>query len=198
MLEYIKGDLVGIKEDYIVLDHNDMGYKIFTTSSSIVEFEKIHEKIIIYTQLIVREDDISIFGFSNQDELKIFRLLITVNGIGPKVALGILSSINYKSLVGVIISEDMNTLIKAQGVGKKTAQRIILELKDKVDHNIATFEPNLLQIQTNESCDTNEALDALMILGYTKAEASKAIEAVKDSSKSVEMMIKKALKILGK
>ncbi|WP_129597560.1 Holliday junction branch migration protein RuvA [Anaerophilus nitritogenes] len=198
MLEYIKGDLIEIKEEYIIVDHNDIGYKIYTTSSSIVNFKEIHKKIIVYTQLIVREDDMSIFGFSTKDELKIFRLLTTVNGIGPKVALGILSSIPYKSLVGVIISEDLNTLIKAQGVGKKTGQRIILELKDKVDHDMAIFESNLLQVQMNKSDDTQEALDALIILGYTKAEANKAIDVVKDSSKSVEMMIKNALKILSR
>lgn len=198
MFEYIRGDLEFIGDDYIVVDNQHIGYKIYTSNTSIVDFKTKIEQIIVYTQLIVRDDDISIFGFSTREELKMFRLLVTVNGIGSKVALGILSSIPMGQLVGIIISEDIHSLTKAQGVGKKTAQRIILELKDKVDSKIAIMKETLIPQINPISDDTEEAISALVALGYGNGEAKKAVQYVKDTCGSIEEIIKKALKFLSK
>ncbi|QZY57059.1 Holliday junction branch migration protein RuvA [Crassaminicella profunda] len=198
MYEYIKGRLEFIGEDYVVIDNRDIGYKIYTSGESIAHLKTELEKVIVYTQLIVRDDDMSIFGFATKEELKMFQLLTTVTGIGPKVGLGILSSIPMNQLIGIIISEDIQGLTKAQGVGKKTAQRIILELKEKVDHKLAMFEPTLIPKVETVDGDKEEAVSALVALGYTKVEANKAVDYVKDSCKNVEEMIKKALKFLSK
>ncbi|QEK12061.1 Holliday junction branch migration protein RuvA [Crassaminicella thermophila] len=197
MFEYIKGSLEFIGKDYIVVDNQNIGYKIHTSNASIADFKTNSEKVTVYTQLIVREDDMSIFGFSTREELKMFQLLTTVTGIGSKVALAILSSIPIGRLTGIIVSEDVNSLTKAQGVGKKTAQRIILELKDKVDSKMAIIEPSLISTQLLDN-DTEEAISALMALGYTKGEAKTTINKVKDSCNSIEEIIKKALVFLSK
>ncbi|TCO79855.1 Holliday junction branch migration protein RuvA [Marinisporobacter balticus] len=198
MFEYIKGNLEFIGEEYIVVDNYDIGYKIYTSNESIADLKTKLGAVIVYTQIIVRDDDMSIFGFSTREELKMFRLLTTVNGIGSKVALGILSSIPMGNLVGIIVAEDTHSLTKAQGVGKKTAQRIILELKDKVDLKIAVMEPSLISQIHNENDDAEEAISALVALGYTKGEAKKAVDYVKDACGNIEDVIKKALKFLSK
>ncbi|MCT4621451.1 MAG: Holliday junction branch migration protein RuvA [Marinisporobacter sp.] len=199
MYEYIKGTLAFIGEEYVVIDNRDIGYKIYTSGSSIAYLKAELEKVIVYTQLIVRDDDMSIFGFATKQELKMFQLLTTVTGIGPKVALGILSSIPMSELIGIIVSEDIQGLTKAQGVGKKTAQRIILELKEKVDHKLAIFEPTLIpKVETVVNDNKEEAVSALVALGYTKAEAKRAVDYVKDSCKNIEEIIKKGLKFLSK
>lgn len=198
MFEYIRGKLEFIGDDYIVIDNHNIGYKIYTSNTSIVDLKTKIEQVIVYTQLIVRDDDMSIFGFSTREELKMFRLLVTVNGIGSKVALGILSSIAMGQLVGIIISEDIHSLTKAQGVGKKTAQRIILELKDKVDSKIAIMQDTLIPQIKPISDDTEEAISALVTLGYGNVEAKKAVEYVKDTCENIEEIIKKALKFLSK
>ncbi|MCT4605388.1 MAG: Holliday junction branch migration protein RuvA [Marinisporobacter sp.] len=198
MYEYIKGTLAFIGEEYVVIDNRDIGYKIYTSGSSIAHLKTELEKVIVYTQLIVRDDDMSIFGFATKEELKMFQLLTTVTGIGPKVALGILSSIPMSELIGIIVSEDIKGLTKAQGVGKKTAQRIILELKEKVDQKLATFKPTLIPKVEAVDDNTEEAVSALIALGYTKVEAKRAVDYVKDSCKNIEEIIKKGLKFLSK
>ncbi|QXM05925.1 Holliday junction branch migration protein RuvA [Crassaminicella indica] len=197
MYEYIKGILEFVGDDYVVINNGDIGYKIYTSNASIVNFKNALEKVTVYTRLVVRDDDMSIFGFATREELKMFQLLTTVTGIGPKLALGILSSISIGNLVGIIISEDINSLTKAQGVGKKTAKRIILELKDKVDHKLAMLEPTLIpKVQILED-DHEEAVSALIALGYSRGEAKEAVGKVKNSCKGIEEIIKNALKFLS-
>ena len=198
MYEYIKGSLVYIGLGYIVIENNDIGYKIYTSDASVAQLKGKDEKVMLYTQLIHREDDMSIFGFFTKEELKMFQLLMTVSGVGAKVALGILSSIAFGELIGAIISNDIKTLMKAQGVGKKTAQRIALELKDKVDEKLAIIQPtfdNLIKPLENEM---DEAISALMSLGYKKSEAEQAVNKVADSNSTLEDVIKKSLKLLSK
>jgi len=194
LLYYIKGMIIHSGEDYLVLDNSEIGYKIFTSLTSIASVNVI-EKVTMYTVLIHREDDMSIYGFTTQDELKIFQLLTTVSGVGPKLALGILSSIPYNQLVGMIGSEDITGLLKAHGVGKKTAQRIVLELKDKVDHTI--FLKNAGSgIQVRQDNKVEEAINALISLGYIRSEAERIVIMVNDDSLNIEELIKKALKCL--
>lgn len=198
MFQYIKGTLDTIGEDYIVIENGDIGYKIFTSNQTMMDIRGKHDKVILYTQMILREDELSIYGFSKREELKMFQLLTTVTGIGAKVALGILSSFPLGKLAVMIIAEDVAGLTKAQGVGKKTAQRIVLELKDKIDQSIVFLEPAFAPTASATDDPDDEAVSALMGLGYNRAEALSAIHAVKAGSMNIEDMIKRALKVLAK
>lgn len=200
LIDFIKGNVDYIEEGYIVIENNEIGYKIMTSSLSISQLTAKDEKVTVYTQMIVREDDISLCGFATRNELQVFQLLTTVNGVGTKVALGILSAIPYIELAKIIINGDTIALTKAPGVGKKTAQRIILELKDKIQKKIELGSSNKLSIDiANVSLNNgnDEALDALITLGYTRNEAKSALEKI-DASLSVEEIIKQALKLLMK
>lgn len=198
VFQYIRGMINSFGEDYIVVDNNDIGYKIYTSLGTITTVKGRQDKVTVYTQQVVREDDISIYGFYSREELKMFQLLTTVTGVGAKVALGILSSISIGNLAGMIISEDITGLTKAQGVGKKTAQRIILELKDKIDHKLAVIEPTLIPTKLVLGDGNDEVINALMALGYTKSEAVSAVQEVEYGSSGVEDMIRRALKVLAK
>lgn len=196
MYEYIKGLYKGMNKNYIVIENNGIGYKIFTSGSTIADMPKIDEEVILYTQMIVREDFIGIYGFLTQEELSLFNLLLTINGVGAKASLSLLSISSALNLKYAILTEDEKTLLKAPGIGKKTAQRIILELKDKIKTdkdiiNEAALDKNELSLQSA----VNEATCALISLGYSEKEANEAIKKV-DKSEPVENMIKKCLKYL--
>lgn len=197
MFSYIKGQLVEYGEDHIVIDNNDIGYKIYTSNSSMTSLVKNDEKVILYTSLIHREDDMCIYGFSSKKELKLFQMLITVSGVGAKLALGILSSIPFEKLISMIITEDAHGLVKAQGVGKKTAQRLILELKEKVGKSLEVSVENQV-IEPSVTNHINEAVAALSSLGYGRAEAENAVKEIAQEGLSVEATIRKALKFLAK
>ena len=153
---------------------------------------KLGEFCKIYTKLIVREDDMSLCGFASKEELNMFELLTSVSKIGPKVGLGILSFATPKQIGAYIVSEDVAKMSKAPGVGKKTAERIILELKDKVDKTNIEFEPTLLS-QAPVAVSKDEAVDALVALGYTSAEAKEAVDKCKKDGLNTEDIIKKSL-----
>lgn len=196
MYEYIKGFYKGMNKNYIVIENNGIGYKIFTSGSTIADMPKTDEEVILYTQMIVREDFIGIYGFLTQEELSLFNLLLTINGVGAKASLSLLSISSALNLKYAILTEDEKTLLKAPGIGKKTAQRIILELKDKIKSdkdivNEAALDKNELSSQSA----VNEAVCALISLGYSEKEANEAIKKV-DKGESVENMIKKCLKYL--
>lgn len=195
MFEFLIGDIVSINDDYIVLQNNGIGYKVFTSSNSIMNIEVGKRDQMIFTQLHVREDGLFLFGFVTEEEREMFRLLLLVSKIGPKVGIGILSSLTPVQIKIAIINKDIESLCKAPGVGKKTAERIILELKDKIDTNIA-IEDNSGQISSNN--DYNEAIQALMTLGYTKYEIEKVIRKLDISNMSIEDIIKVGLTKLSK
>ena len=146
----------------------------------------------IYTKLIVREDDMSLCGFATKEEMKMFELLTSVSKIGPKVGLSILSFASPGQLGAYILSEDVSKLSKAPGVGKKTAERIVLELKDKVDKNNVEFEPTLLSSEPI-AVSKDEAVDALVALGYSSSEAKEAVDNCKKDGLNTEDIIKKSL-----
>ena len=179
------------------LDNHDIGYKIHTSNNSIGSIKDHKEKTTFYTILIHREDDMCLYGFSSKKELKLFQLLTTVSGVGAKLALGILSSIPFENVISMIISEDINSLIKAQGVGKKTAQRLVLELKEKVSKNLGVNVENLI-LAPSFSTHMDELIAALTSLGYGKAEAERAALEINEEGLSIEVAIRKALKILAK
>ena len=194
MYSYIKGTVEEISLDHIVIDNNGIGYKINASSNTIMKVQLGHE-CKIYTKLIVKEDDMSLCGFYDKEELKMFELLTSISKIGPKVGLGILSFASPKQIGAYILSEDIAKLSKAPGVGKKTAERIILELKDKVDRNNVEFEETLLTTKPSV-VSQDEALDALVALGYSLQESKEAVQSCKKDGLNTEDIIKKSLSYL--
>ncbi|WP_432401264.1 Holliday junction branch migration protein RuvA [Wukongibacter sp. M2B1] len=198
MIDFIKGKIEHIGEDYLVIENNSIGYKVFTSAYTTSDLNGKSENAIVYTQMIVREDDIRLCGFSSRAELKVFDLLRTVKGVGTKVALGILSSIPYVQLVNILMSGDANSLTKAPGIGKKTAQRIILELKDKVNKTDEFKAIDSISFDDTPAfigSVNDEAVEALVSLGYSKAEAQNVLRSI-DENLSIEEKIKQALKLL--
>ncbi|MDF2951009.1 MAG: ruvA [Anaerocolumna sp.] len=187
MITYIKGELTDVNEDGVVLETNGIGYEIRMPLSSLDLLPRIGTSLKIYTYLHVREDVIGLFGFLTKDDLSIFKLLITVNGIGPKGALGILSAISPDDLRFAVLSEDVKTIAKAPGIGSKTASKLIIELKDKLKLEDA-FEQKLsngteYQKETKVSTSKitqirNEAIQALVVLGYSNTDASKVVRKI--------------------
>lgn len=195
MYEYIKGIFKSIEKEYIVIECGNIGYKIFTSGSTISNMPAIDQQIKIYTHQIVREDFIGLYGFLTKDEISMFNLLISINGVGPKAALSLMSIANVSTLKYAIITDDDKLITKAPGIGKKTAQRIILELKDKITVGGAMPKGNTISDIDIDNEKLSEAVGALIALGYSDKEAEKAIEKA-NRSNSVEDIIKECLKIL--
>lgn len=198
MYEYIKGTFEGINKDYIIIENNEIGYKVFTSGNTMASMVSKGEKVKVFVHQIVREDFIGLYGFITKEELQMFNLLLTINGVGAKAALSLLSILTVDKLKISIASSDEKILIKAPGVGKKMAQRIILELKDKVDIKDIALEDlgdeTLENVVLNESKE-RDVIEALMALGYTEKEGQKAIKKV-SIELNVEDMIKECLKEL--
>lgn len=196
MYEYIKGKYIGINKDYIIVENNGIGYKIFTSGATMSSMPKCGEEVMLYIEQIVREDFLGLYGFDSKEELEMFKLLLTVSGVGPKAALSLLSISRVNNLKYAIMTGDEKHICRGIGIGKKTAARIILELKDKL-------KPDEL-LNGNEESDggnnenimsVSEALSALLALGYSEKEADVALKKI-DKNDSVENIIKNALKAL--
>jgi len=194
MYEYITGIYTGMNKDYIVVDNSGIGYKIFTSGSTISQLPQIDEEVRIFIQQIVREDFIGLYGFLTKEELCMFNMLLTINGVGAKAALSLLSICSVLNLKYAIASKDEKTIMRAPGIGKKMAQRIILELQDKVDAKGAGALKGQVEAEA-EAASSKEAKDALLALGYTEKEAAKALNEV-DGHDTVENIIKNCLKYL--
>ena len=203
MLAYIKGILEIKTKGYIVVEAGGLGYKIFMPESTIANTGNIGDKVQIYTFMRVREDDVSLYGFLTNEELRMFELLLSVSGIGAKGALGILSNITPSQFALAVISNDVAILKKVPGIGPKTAQRAILELKDKLkkDQEIAVAEgeeSSNIEKVIKEDEKVAEAISALQVLGYSKREIVEALQNVELTSLSVEDIIRKGLANLSK
>ncbi|MCT4544059.1 MAG: Holliday junction branch migration protein RuvA [Vallitalea sp.] len=202
MISYIKGTLEFIDNDYIIVDVSGIGYEIRISTSTIESLPNIGDVVKMYTYLYVREDAMLLYGFITRDDLDVFKKLITVNGIGPKGALGVLSTITPDELRFAIIADDVKTISKAPGIGKKTAQKLILELKDKLtikDYEDSISSELMDRTQVSQLSDSkNDAISALVALGYSSTEAVKAVRLVdiKDTT-TVEDIIKGALSKIG-
>ena len=197
MYEYIKGIFVGINKDYIVVDNNGMGYKIYTSGSTMAKMPKTNESVLLYIKQIVREDFIGLYGFLTKDEIEMFSLVISINGVGAKAALSLLSICSVSNLKYAIVSGDEKTIVRAPGIGKKIAQRIILELREKI-HIEQSEVHNLSQLSGSDLVEDRrliEVLGALISLGYSEKEAEKALKAI-NKEQSLENMIKDCLKYL--
>lgn len=209
MLAYIKGTLEMKMTGYIVIDVGGLGYKVFMSDSGIEKLGNIGDTVKVHTYYKVREDDISIFGFNTLEELKMFELLISVSGVGAKTALGMLAVCEPTEFALAVITEDVKTLTQMPGIGAKSAQRIILELKDKIKkeqqiqeltkatEGISGVKTKLEEkIENEEKID--EAIAALQVLGYNKREIEKAFDKLVKENMTTEELIRKGLSILGK
>ena len=200
MIAYIKGILEVKTSGYIIIDIAGIGYKVFMSESAIQKLGELGETIKIHTYLRVREDDMSLYGFNTNDELRMFELLLSVSGIGAKVAINILSNITPSNFIIAIIRNDIAKIKKLPGVGPKTAQRLVLELKDKLKNETVEQPEIKEEIEIIEQSNENvkEAISALQVLGYTKAEIDKSLENVDKQELSVEDLIRIGLKNLAK
>lgn len=199
MYEYIRGQFKGIIKDYVVIETNNIGYKIFTSGNTMANMPKVDEEALLYLEQIVREDFIGLYGFKEREELEMFKLLLSINGVGAKAALSLLSISTVNNLKYAIMMGDEKHITRAPGIGKKTAQRIILELKDKLKLEDINLEGDSLdegiKEDLNNSLNIEETLSALMALGYTEKEAEKVLDRI-DKTLSIENMIKESLKLL--
>lgn len=196
MIAYLKGKLVIKSVDYIVIDVQGIGYKVYMSKTAIDKFEE-EKEIKVYTYLKVREDDISLFGFNTLEELHMFELLISVGGIGAKSAIAILSNITPSKFALAVITSDVNTLKKLQGIGPKTAQRIILELKDKIKTEEAIEnQENTIKQEEQIQEDMEELIQALQVLGYRRYEINNILPKIK--GETLEDRIKEALQYLAR
>ena len=197
MFAYIKGSLEEKTSNYVVIDVNGIGYKIFMSLGSINNIGELGNIVKVHTHYYVREDNISLYGFLSNEELKMFELLLSVSGIGAKSAISMLSNITPSDFALAIITNNVAALTKIPGIGAKSAQRIILELKDKLkdEDTVSKAEVSNKQI---ESENMKDALDALQILGYNKKEIEKVLEKLELEDLSTENIIKNALKYLSR
>lgn len=198
MLAFVKGKLDTVTGDYIIVENQGNGYEILVPGSVIQAMPQVGNEVKIYTYLYVREDVLQLYGFLTKDQLDMFKLLITVNGIGPKGALGILTVMDVDALRLAILSDDAKSIAKSPGIGAKTAGKLILELKDKchlediLDSGGGRTSP---LAETADSGARNDAIQALVALGYSASEAAGAVRKVKVSEDmSVEDILKQSLK----
>ena len=202
MIAYLKGTLEEIGNDYIVVDVNNIGYLVKVSLRVIEGLPGVGSQIKIHTYTYVREDVLALYGFLSKDDLQMFLLLLGVNGVGPKGALGILSVFSAQELRLAIISQDSKTISKAPGIGAKTAQRMLIDLKDKVSVE-ETFEKmgeqsvNVISMQSTNNGARGDAIEALTALGYSASESMKAVNAVEiTEGMSSDAILKIALKHL--
>lgn len=198
MYAYIKGSLEDKANNYVVIEAMGIGYKIFMGETAIDGIGNIGDNVKVYTHYHVREDDISLYGFKTNEELRMFELLISVSGVGAKSALTILSNIEPSSFALAVITNDESKLVKVPGVGKKTAARIVLELKDKLKNIESDYNNNNAVKETivNDQ-KIDEAISALQVLGYNKREIEKVFEKLELNELSLEEIIKQGLQYLS-
>ena len=204
MISFIKGKLVHIYENVIIVENNGIGYEIFVPVSVIGNMPLVGSEVMIYTYMHVREDALQLFGFLDRDTLEIFKLLITVSGIGPKGAIGVLGTLSADDIRNAVMAEDAKTIAKAPGIGAKTASKVVIELKDKlkmrdVAENISSEIDGQQSIFDDGGSKqaVSDAIEALVSLGYSATEATKAVrKADAGDDVTVEELLKLSLKYL--
>lgn len=203
MYAYLKGTLEEIAEDAVVVEVGNIGYNVRVSATTTQGLPGIGSEVKIYTYTLVREDAFTLYGFLTKDDLEIFKKLITVNGIGPKGGLAILSVMNADALRFAIMAGDAKSIAKAPGVGNKTAERVILDLRDKIsleDTLLGLGEPVVTANAAGGGADNvmkREAIEALVALGYSASDATNAVKRVEvDENSTVEVILKAALKFM--
>jgi Holliday junction DNA helicase RuvA len=196
VISYLRGQLLGVDEDRVVLEVQGIGYEVAVPSTVLQKLPSKGQELELYTHLHVREDALQLYGFSTPQERAMFRVLITARGIGPKVALTILDKFPGDSLAAVLERGEVDPLLKVPGVGKKTAQRLILELKGKLPESFFKDEEKTVEAQVD-----NEVVQALLVLGYSRQESLEALRKIQPRSaeeSSTEAVLRLALRELGK
>lgn len=200
MIGFVRGILAEKGNGSVMIDVNGIGYEIFVPANSGAYMAEEGQEVMLYTAMQVREDDVSLYGFSRKGELDAFKKLITVSGVGAKAGISILSAFTLEQLQEAVVFEDAKSLTKANGIGKKTAERIVLELKDKFAVEDQQDGMQAVQGMTADEAGAAggraEAIAALIALGYTRGEASSALAQVKGTDLTAEDYIKKALRNL--
>jgi len=195
MISFLKGNIVKIEEESILIENNAIGYRVYTSQVTITDFTAIdqNEAVLIYTEMVVREDDISLFGFSTEKELMLFNFLRTVSRVGAKSAIKMLSTMHFIDLINIIKNNDFKSLTKAKGVGTKTAKRIIIDLSEKMEKAFPKLQNSKNKIRDERTQINEDALEALIGLGYSKKESESALSSFDNSSMTIEEIIKTAL-----
>ena len=200
MIGCLIGEVFALEAPTVLLNVNGVGYEVDTPLSTFCQLQK-GQKVTLWTHLTVREDAQLLYGFLDAQEKTIFRTLLKVNGVGPKMALGILSTLSIDLLIHTVENEDINTLIKVPGVGRKTAERLMIELRDRfktLASGSTAVNSTTTQIQFNSNSQVAEAEAALQSLGYKPAEAQKLINAVKADFTEASDIIRAALKSMNR
>lgn len=200
MISYVRGEIVAFEEEKVIIDVGGIGYGIYMPAVSMGKLPMVGNEVKLHTYFSVKEDSMQLYGFLTKDELNVFKLIIGVNGIGPKGGLGILSKLTPNDLRFAVMAKDVKAISAAPGIGKKTAEKLILELKDKLSIEDALNNPQEQVINTHAQMDKSaqmDAVQALVALGYGNTEALKAVKKVEiDESTTVEEILKGALKYL--
>jgi len=197
MYSYIVGVITHKEDGKVILENNGIGYEINVSNQTLCSFSYENEPIKLFTYLVVREDEMSLYGFASIDEKNLFLKLITVSGIGPKMAIGILSEISISGLMSAIASEDVRTISKIKGIGKKTAERLVLELKDKINPLEAISVGGDVSFQVDDNI-FDDAITTLVNLGINKNDAYNLVKKVAKQEDTLEDIITKALRGMGK
>ena len=200
MISYIKGEVVKKGIDYLIIENNGIGYYINTSFNTLKNLSE-GDVSSVFTYMHIREDILALYGFSKADELEMFKKLISVNGVGPKAGLAVLSTYDINNVKAAILKDDVNAISKVPGIGKKTASKIILDLKDKVGSIEELDGIHLSDIEVitdNANNDVEDIAKVLMTLGFSQAEAKKALEGIDISGKTENQIIKEALKNLNR
>ncbi len=199
MFHHFFGELTHLDAQSAVIDCNGVGYLLSVSTQTASKISaQINQKVLLYSYLQVREDAMELYGFAEKEELRAFKLLITVSGVGPKAALSVLSTLSVEQFARAVATSDSKSLSKAPGVGGKTAARIVLELKDKIAKemgDVPALEEAIPSVVQNTN--TNEALNALMVLGFSRPQATQVLSEV-DPTLPLEAMISQALKRLNR
>ena len=194
MIGQLKGQIISKNPPEVLLEVGGIGYELLCPMSTFYQLDNSTEDILLYTHLSIKEDSHTLFGFISKDEKNMFRELIRVNGVGPKVALAILSHLSVSSLVDCIINEDADLLAKTPGIGKKTALKLIVELQDRLDKvELLNTSTSTMHHETSSNPNAKQALAALQSLGFKLKEANKMISAIDDQNLSTEQLIRLAL-----
>ena len=196
MIAHLKGTLEHVYDKSVVVDVSGVGYLVYVSPATLGRLPAVGNGVKIYTYLQISENNQSLHGFLTQEEVRLFTLLISVSGIGPKVATGILGTLSPSQIMMAIVADDAVALSKAPGVGKKTAQRLMLELRDKIKSEDTNMQP--VSGQASVGGAKNDAMDALLALGYGRSEALQVVLEVADDEMAADMIIRLALKKLAR
>lgn len=198
MLSFIKGEAVEFGENTVVIDNGGIGYELTVSNVTVEKIKNGSRFVCLQCYMAVREDGISLYGFLTKEEKNMFLKLITISGVGPKAAIGILSGMEVYDLMRVIMASDIKALSKLKGVGKKTAERIVLELRGEIDAESREIMESAKAVGEEETLDADsaDAISALRSLGFTQAEATEAVKKAKPFAKTAEELVAKALRSL--